>query len=101
MGVSLLERTVGLEIEKAHVELKALLLEKGCRIVTEEPLTLVSPKQGLLWGISHRTAKKTVPYHLAPVGSGTRITCFFSLASDWKNLTVTGTALAVLIATLC
>ena len=100
-GVSLLERTVGLEIEKAHAELKALLLTRGCRIVAEEPPTLISVKQGSLWGISPRTAKKVVNYRLASVDSGTRITCSSSLASDWKNLTIIGSALAVLLVSLC
>jgi hypothetical protein len=97
----LLERTVGLEIKKAYAELKALLLEKGCRITAEEPPLLISVKQGSLWGISPKTAKKVVTYRLAPVDSGTRITCSSSLASDWKNLTVIGTALSVLVASLC
>jgi hypothetical protein len=97
----LIERTVTLKIEKAHAELKALLLQKGCRIVDEEPPVLLSVKQGSLWGISPRTAKKTVTYRLAPIDSGTRITYSSSLASDWKNLTIIGTALAVLVASVC
>jgi hypothetical protein len=101
VGVSLLERTVSLEIEKAHAELKALLLKRGCRIVAEELPTLISVKQGSLWGISPRTAKKRVNYRLAPVDSGTRITCSSSLASDWKNLTIIGSALGVLVASVC
>jgi hypothetical protein len=97
----MLERTVGLEIEKAHAELKALLLKRGCRITAEEPPGLISIKQGSLWGISPRTAKKVVTYRLVRVDSGTRITCSSSLALDWKNLTVIGTALAVLVAVVC
>ncbi len=97
----MLERTVGLEIEKAHAGLKALLLKRGCRIVAEEPPVLISVRQGSLWGISPRTAKKTVTYRLTTTDSGTRITCSSSLASDWKNLTIIGTALAVLVASLC
>jgi hypothetical protein len=97
----LLERTVGLEIEKAHAQLKALLLTKGCRITAEETPALISVKQGSLWGVSPRTAKKVMTYHLAPVDSGTRITCSSALASDWKNLTIIGTALAVVVASLC
>ena len=97
----MLERTVNLEIEKAHADLKALLLQKGCRVTAEEPPTLISVIQGSLWGISPATAKKTMTYRLAPVDSGTRITCSSSLASDWKNLTVIGTALAVIVAALC
>ena len=98
---SLLERTVGLEIEKAHAELKELLLKRGCRITAEEPPTLISVKQGSLWGISPKTAKKVMTYHLASVDSGTRITCSSSLASDWKKLTVIGVVLSVLVASLC
>jgi hypothetical protein len=97
----LLERTVGLEIEKAHAELKALLLKRGYRITVEEPPVLISVKQGSLWGISPQTAKKVVNYRLAPVASGTQITGSSSLASDWKNLTIIGTAFAVVVASLC
>jgi hypothetical protein len=100
-GVSLVERTVGLEIGKAHAELKALLLQKGCRIMVDESPVLISVKQGSLWGISPRTAKKTVTCQLAAVDSGTRITCSSALASDWKNLTIIGSALAVVVASLC
>jgi hypothetical protein len=97
----LVERTVSLEVEKAYAELKAHLLEKNCKITAEEAPAFISVKQGSLWGISPATAKKTVTYRLAPVDSGTRITCSCSLASDWKNLTVIGTALAVVVAALC
>ena len=97
----MVERTVGLQIEQTFAELKALLLKRGCRIVAEEPPTYISIKQGALWGISSRTAKKVVSYHLAPVDSGTRIVCSSKLASDWKNLTIIGSALAVLVASLC
>jgi len=100
-GVSLVERTVGLEVEKAYAELKALLLEKNCRIIAEEAPGLISVRQGSLWGISPLTAKKVVNYRLVSVDSGTQITCSSSLASDWKNLTVIGCALAVVVASLC
>jgi hypothetical protein len=42
-----------------------------------------------------------VRYRLSPVDSGTRITVSSSLASDWKNLTIIGSALAILIMALC
>jgi len=100
-GVSLLERTVGLGIEEAYAELKALLLKKGCRIIAEETSVLISVNQGSLWGISPRTAKKVVTYRFAAVDSGTRITCSAALASDWKNLTLIGSTLAVVVAFLC
>jgi len=92
---------VSLGINEAYADLKALLLRKGCKVVAEEPPTFISVKQGLLWGISPRTAKKVVSYRLSPVDSGTRISCSSSLASDWKNLTIIGSAVAVLVMALC
>jgi len=97
----LLERTLGLETEKAYEELKATLLRNGCLITDEETPTLISVKQGSLWGIFPRTAKKVITYRLAPIDSGTRITYSSSLALDWKNLTIIGTALGVLFVSLC
>lgn len=97
----MVERTVSLEITKAYADLKALLLRKGCRIVAEEPPAFISVKQGSLWGISPRTAKKVVSCRLSPVNSGTRICCSSSLASDWKNLTIIGSTLAVLLMAFC
>jgi hypothetical protein len=92
---------VSLGTNEAYADLKALLLRKDCKVVAEEPPTTISVKQGSLWGISPRTAKKVVSYRLSPVDSGTRISCSSSLASDWKNLTIIGSALAVLVMALC
>jgi hypothetical protein len=97
----LVERTVRLEVAKAYTELKEFLLEKNCTIIAEEAPVFISVRQGSLWGISPLTAKKTLNYRLAAVDSRTRITCSSSLASDWKNLTVVGCALAVVVASLC
>jgi hypothetical protein len=97
----LFEKIVGLEIEKAYSELKALLLKKGGKIVAEEPPKYISVKQGSLWGISPRSAKKVVSCRLFPHASGTRIACSSSLASDWRNLTIIGSVLSVIVAILC
>jgi hypothetical protein len=92
---------VSLGTNEAYADLKTLLLRKGCKVVAEEPPKFISVKQGSLWGISPRTAKKVLSYRLSPVDSGTRISCSSSLASDWKNLTIIGSALAVLVMALC
>jgi hypothetical protein len=97
----LFKRTAILGINEAYANLKALLLKRGCRIIAEEPPTFISVKQGSLWGISPRTAKKVVSYSFSPVDSGARISCSSSLASDWKNLTIIGSALAALLVALC
>jgi hypothetical protein len=95
------EKIVSLEIEDAYAKLKEVLLKKGCKIGAEEPPMSISVGQGSLWGMTPRTAKKHVSYRLIPHNSGTRITASSSLASDWKNLTIIGSALAVLLAGLC
>jgi hypothetical protein len=98
----LIERTVSLEIAKAYAELKARLLEKNCKITAEEAPTLISVRQGSLWGITPATAKKNVHYRLAAAESGgMRITYSSSLASDWKNLTIIGCVLSVAVIALC
>jgi hypothetical protein len=90
-----------LGINEAYADLKALLLKRCCRVVAEEPPTFISVKQGSLWGISPRTAKKVVNYRLSPVDSGTRISYSSSLASDWKNLTIIGSMLSVAVMAFC
>jgi len=96
-----MEKIVNSEIEKAYEELKSRLLKRGCRIITEESPERISVKQGSIWGISSTSAKKVLTCSLSPVASGTRISCSSSLASDWKNLTIIGSVLSVLIAGLC
>ena len=100
-GVSLVERIVSLEIEKAYAELKAILLEKNCRIMEEEVPVRITVRQGSLWGISPVSARKNADYRLVSVEGGTRVTCSSSLASDWKNLTIIGCVLSVVVVALC
>jgi hypothetical protein len=98
----LVERTVGLEVEKAYEELKVRLLEKNCKITADEAPTLISVRQGSLWGITPVTAKKKLHYRLIAAESvGTRITCSSSLEPDWKNLTIIGCVLSVAVIALC
>jgi hypothetical protein len=63
-GASLVERIIGLEIEKVQAILKAVLLEKNCTITAEEVPIFISVRQGSLWWISPLTVKKKVNYHL-------------------------------------
>jgi hypothetical protein len=92
---------VTLKIFEAYANLKATLLQKGCRVMAEEPPTLISIRQGSLWGVSPRTSKKTISYHLSNEDSGTRIAVASSLSSDWKNVTIIGSALSIILASLC
>jgi hypothetical protein len=97
----LLERTVSLKIEEAYANLRVALLEKGCKVLSEQPPRQISVKQGSLWGITPKTAKKTINIDLEVVDSGTRVTFSSKLAADWKNITVVGCALAAVLVGVC
>ena len=97
-SLTVLERYVGLEIEKAYLELRTILLEKGCRIVTKEPPKQISIEQGSLFGVSPKSAKKVVVYQLFPHESGTRIVGRSSVSSGWLNLTLWGNVIAGVVA---
>jgi hypothetical protein len=90
-----------LEVKRAYSDLKSIFVEKNCRITSEEEPVFISVRHGSLWGISPANAKKNVESRLTSVASGTRITCSSSLASDWKNLTVVGCLLALVVLVLC
>ena len=94
----MLERSVDLEIEEAYSELKTILLERGCKIVSEEPPKHVSIEHGSLRGVSPKSAKKVVSYHTFPHESGTRIVSCSSVSSDWANLTLWGNIIAGVVA---
>ena len=97
----MLERTVNLKIEEAYPKLKAALVEKGCRVLSEESPKQISFKQGSLWGTSPKAAKKIVNVNFEAVDDETRITCCSRLASDWKNITLIGCVFAFVLVVLC
>jgi hypothetical protein len=97
----LFEKVVGLKIEKVYAGLRDFLLKRNCKIMSEEPPFSISVKQGSIWGISPKSAKKIASYRLFPLDSGTRIVSSSSLASDWKNLSIIGNVLSVIVALLC
>jgi hypothetical protein len=96
----LLEQTVNLKIEDIYPKLKTILIKKGCNVISEEP-TQICFKQGSLWGISPKTAKKTITVSLEPVSDGTQVKFSSKLASDWKNITLIGCALAFALVGVC
>ena len=96
----LLERHVSLEIEKAYSELKTILLERGCRIICEEPPKQISVRHGSLRGVSPKSAKKLVSYSLSVHERGTRTASCSSVSSDWAHLTLWGNIIAGIVAAL-
>jgi hypothetical protein len=97
----LLERTVGLKIEETLPKLKAALNANGCKLISETLPNQILLKQGSLWGISPKTAKKIITVNLEQVVEGTRVRVSSKLASDWKNITLIGCAFAIFLAGLC
>lgn len=94
------KRSNGLKIEEAYSEIKTILLERGSRIVSEDPPKYISIEHGSLHGVSPKSAKKVVSYHLFPYGLGTRIVSGSSVSSDWANLTLGGNIIAGFMAVL-
>lgn len=96
----LLEQISSLKIESAYSEVKTILLEEGCKIVSEEPPKRILIRHGSLWGISPKYAKKIVSYHLYPYESGTKIVSYSSISPDWANLTLWGNIIAGVLASV-
>jgi hypothetical protein len=92
------ERISSLKIESVYSEMKTVLLEKGCKIVSEEPPKHIVFRHGSLFGISPKYAKKIVSYHTSPYKSGTKIISYSSISSDWANLTLWGNVIAGIMA---
>jgi hypothetical protein len=95
------EQTVNYPIDDAYSKLKANLAEKGCKVVSEESPKLLVAKQGSLWGVMPKSAKKTLTCNLKTQGTGTQINCDSKLSRDWLNLTIIGTALSIVVVGLC
>jgi hypothetical protein len=88
------ERIVNLKIKEAFEKLKQLIILKSYSILNEESPSILTIKQGSIWGISPRTAKKIVTFNLQPVKSGTSIKYSSKFAPKWKNLTIAGDLLS-------
>lgn len=100
-GVLLLERIVNQEIQEAYSKLKTSFLEKGAHVTHEDAPNKVSFKQGSLWGLTPKTAKKTIDVFLEQREGGTYEKCTSTLSSDWRNITVVGCALAAVLVIIC
>jgi hypothetical protein len=97
----MLEQTVNLPINDAYSKLKDNLLEKDCKLISEQPPECLVAKQGSLWGISPQNAKKKLTCKLKSTDSKTTITVSSKLSSDWVNITLIGTAFSIGIVGLC
>jgi hypothetical protein len=99
--VALVEQTVGLDGEKTYAKLKAVLVARKCRVTSEQPPVAVSVVQGSVWGISPKSAQKTVIFTLSTKGSETRVVASSRLSAKWRELAFVGTMLAAVMVLLC
>jgi hypothetical protein len=99
--VSLLELTVNTKAEETYANLKVALTARGCTVTSEQPPTKILAKQGSLWGITPKTAKKNLTLKLTVTGTGTQVSCSTKLTSDWKNITVLGCISAAVLMGVC
>jgi hypothetical protein len=97
----LFERTINLPIDEAYKDLKSALVEKGCKITSEETPKRIITKQGSLWGTTPKTAKKNLEFQLSTDNNETKITATSRLSSDWKNITFIGVILAAILVSVC
>ncbi len=88
------ERIVNLKINEVFGKLKQLIILKGYSILNEESPSILTIKQGSIWGMTPRTAKKIVTFNLQPLKSETSIKFSSKFASKWKNLTIAGYVLS-------
>ena len=88
------ERIVNLKINEVFGKLKQLIILKGYSILNEESPSILTIKQGSIWGMTPRTAKKIVTFNLQPLKSETSIKFSSKLAPKWKNLTIAGYVLS-------
>jgi hypothetical protein len=95
------QTTVNLGIEEAYAKAKEALIKQGCIVVSEEQPQRLVVRQGSLWGISPRTAKKTVTVTFESASDRTNVNYTSKLASDWKNVTIVGCIIAAALVALC
>ncbi len=84
------ERIVNLKTNEIYSKMKQFFLDRNYQIIVDNPPTNLSIKQGSIWGILPRTAKKIINYSFSSLQSETQIRFSSSFASEWKNLTILG-----------
>jgi hypothetical protein len=95
------QTTLNLGIDEAYTKTKEALTKEGCTVISEEQNRRLVVKQGSLWGISPKTAKKTIMATFKGAGDKTGIVYGSKVASDWKYVTIIGCVLAAALIGLC
>lgn len=97
----MLERVFDLTVQETYKKIRTALAEAKCSNIIEDPPKQIVAMQGSLWGISPQTAKKIVKIDLEPENNVTKIVCISKLSSDWKNVTLIGCLMTIILIVLC
>ena len=97
----MLEQMVSLTVQETYEKMSLALAKEKCKFLLENPPEQIVVKQGSLWGISPKSAKKTLKIDLEATNNRTKISCLSKLASDWKNVTLIGCVLAAILLGVC
>ncbi len=97
----MLTRNVHLETTEVYTLLKKAIDEEKCRITAESPPNRLSCRQGSLWGMTPKSSKKTIDFSLEKLEDGTLIKCSSRLTSDWLNISIAGSILALALSAVC
>jgi hypothetical protein len=95
------ERTLDLDVQQAYDKLKTSLTQKDCTVLSENAPNQLLVRQGSLWGIFPKTAKKTINLTFQAEGNKTKVVFVSKLAKDWKNITFVGCILAAVLVAVC
>ncbi len=96
-----MQRASNYTADETFQKIKMALSQEDATVLSERPPTELSFRQGSLWGIMPRTAKKTVQATLKESEGKTVVTFESKLAGDWVNITLVGCALAAVLAAAC
>ncbi len=89
-------------VEETWKILKAVLAEGETKILSEASPNNLIVGQGSLWGITPKTAKKTIQVTLKEQAEEKTVVSFSSkLTSDWVNITLVGCVLAAVLVAVC
>ncbi len=95
------EQIINMEKDKAFLKIKEELVKRSCTVISEELSKQIAAKQGSLWGMSPKTAQKIMMFNFEDTNSGTRVKYSSKLGTGWKNLTIIGTALSIVVVGIC
>ncbi|MCW4028254.1 MAG: hypothetical protein NWE92_01220 [Candidatus Bathyarchaeota archaeon] len=94
----MLTHSIDLSLPEAYRKLKICFVENGCVAIDESEPTQIRFRQGSMWGVTPKNAKKTINATLKATGGKTEVAMASAWTEDWLYLTVGGCIFAALFA---